>query len=347
MKAVFIQRLGPDSASFRYRSQMPAEYLGASVNGGEADVLIFTKPRPEDLGLAKEAKAEGITIVVDMVDDHFRHVLLGPVYADMVRLADCVIVPTENMSGRLYKYVGRHADAIIPDPYEEPVCAPHANGAARFLWFGHQVNIKDVRPIWPLIQDLDLTVVSGDLRNFPHEYFKWSPEMQTQELQRAHVVLLPTRKGVEYKSPNRLVNAIRAGCFAICQDHPSYEPFKSFAWVGDFRAGLQWTQANADHLNDLVAAGQTWIEQFAPEKVGEQWRQVLESVCHGSSSDVATNTSQALSTATDTTNEPMSAVTPSRSPSRPTLPMNSGLFTSSNTFPERTPDAPCMNGSVS
>src|SRR6185436_5411339 len=139
--------MGPEFASYRYRAQIPAQQLGASVNGGEGSVFIFSKPTPDDLTLAKECKAEGVKVVADLGDDHFKHPIMGPVYVEMVRICDALVVPTENMAGRIMKYIGRKADAVIADPYEEPFCMPHANGqAARYLWYGHPANLKDLQP---------------------------------------------------------------------------------------------------------------------------------------------------------------------------------------------------------
>jgi hypothetical protein len=97
-------------------------------------------------------------------------------------------------------------------------------------------------------------------------------------LQESQIVLLPTRAGVEYKSANRLVNAIRAGCFPVCGALPSYKEFRKVAWVGKFETGLQWAKAMKDELNDRVKEGQAYIEKFSPESVGKLWEQALEAL---------------------------------------------------------------------
>jgi len=279
MKAVFVHRSGPTFASYRYRAAIPAEAIGATVNGGEAQVLIFSKPTPDDVTLAKESKSDGLKIVFDVGDDHFNHSVWGPIYREMATLADAIVTPTDNMGGRVLKYMGRMVDAVIPDPYEEALATPHANGADRFLWYGHQGNLKELSPWIPYLKDIDLTIVTGENHHLTADYIRWTPESQTEQLHRANVVLIPTRKGAEYKSPNRLVNALRAGCFPICGDQlPSLFEFKKVAWVGNFTTGIKWAQAEKDHLNDLVAEGQEYIEKFSPENVGKQWRELIERV---------------------------------------------------------------------
>lgn len=279
IKAVFVHRSGPSCASYRYRAAIPAEAIGATVNGGEAQVLIFSKPTPDDVAMAKQMKAEGIKIIADFGDDHFNHATWGPVYRDMIGLADAIVTPTENMAGRIQKYFEKTVDAVIPDPYEEALATPHANGAERFLWYGHQINLKELLPWMEYLKGMDLTVCTGENHHWKADYVRWSPEAQTEQLHRAHIVLIPTRKGTEYKSPNRLVNALRAGCFPICGDQlPSLFEFRRFAWVGNLTTGIKWAQAEKNHLNDLVAEGQAYIEKFSPAAVGQQWRELIERV---------------------------------------------------------------------
>jgi len=278
--AVFVHRNGPQFASYRYRAEIPAKAIGATVNGGEAHVLIFSKPTPDDVILAKESKADGLKIIFDVGDDHFNHAVWGPIYREMVGLADALVTPTENMAGRLLKYMGSPATVVIPDPYEEPAATPHANGAERLLWYGHQINLKELSPWMEFLKGLNLTVVTGENHHWKADYLRWTPEVQTEQLHRANLVLIPTRKGVEYKSANRLINALRAGCFPVCGDQiPSYHEFRKVAWVGNFTTGLKWAQAEANHLNELVAEGQEYIKKFSPEAVGAQWRALIDEVC--------------------------------------------------------------------
>jgi hypothetical protein len=279
-RAVFIHRAGPELASFRYRAAIPAKAIGACVNGGEAgNVYIFNKPIHADVELAKECKAEGVKVIVDIGDDHFNHGTWGPVYREMVGLADAIVCPTENMAGRMMKYFDKTVDAIIPDPYEEPFAAPHADGK-KLLWYGHPVNLKDLKDTLPFLSKQDLTIVTGKNHGLEHDYLQWSPEVQTRELQRANIVILPTRKGVEFKSPNRLVNSIRAGCLPVCGGKvPSYYEFRKYAWVGSFYTGLQWALAYPHELNAIVAEGQQYIEKFSPENIGRLWQQVIDAVC--------------------------------------------------------------------
>ena len=276
--------MGPMTASYRMRSASPAAFLGGKVNeshDGGSELYVFSKPLPDDLTLARELKAEGVKFVVDIIDDHFRNVMVGNIYAEMIRMADLVVCPTENMSDRLVKYGLKPADIIIPEAYEEPHGDPHANGAEKFLWFGSQGNLKEIRP-WiknGTLAGHSLAIVTGPNENLGHDWTQWTPETQTTALQASQVVLIPTRKGVEYKSANRLVNALRAGCFPVCGGGiPSFKEFRQFAWVGQFETGLQFVKAVTDELNDRVAAGQQYIQKFSPQTIGKLWEDALTRV---------------------------------------------------------------------
>lgn len=268
-------------ASYRYRALIPAKQLShingyeCSINGGDADVAIFSKPLPDDMEIFKTAKDQNVKTVVDLGDDHFHHQTIGPLYRKMAAEADVIVVPTEEMKKRVFENSAREA-TVIPDPYEEPQSEPHAVGL-NALWFGHKSNITGLMP-WISIakkNGFDLKIVTGP--NAPKDCINWSPSAVKQELARANVVLLPTKPGDEYKSPNRLLNAIRAGCFPICSPHPSYTEFKHFVWMGDIRTGLHWCKAFQEELNPLVKQAQEYIEErYSPATIARAWNALLE-----------------------------------------------------------------------
>ena len=258
-------------ASYRYRAMIPAmecakHGINAKVNEGDAHIIVFSKPMLPDLDLAKKAKGNGTKVLVDFGDDHFKTDL----YRDMAEIADGLVAPTKNMAERLFQYTGKLAD-VIPDPYEMQLCEPHAEGN-NALWFGHNTNLNDLEPWKKFLNGYDLRIVTGP--KVSEGQVKWSVESLKDELAMANVVLLPTRKGVEYKSPNRLINAVRAGCFPVCSRHPSYTEF-SMVWVGDIRTGLQWAKSQQSLLNELVKEAQEYVEKYSPQVVGKQWAQML------------------------------------------------------------------------
>lgn len=253
-------------ASFRYRTQIPADYIGAAINDGDADIVVFSKPWPEDVDLARYAKADGCKIVVDFCDPHFHleH------YREMLRLADVKVVASQWSRDHIIK------DAfVIPDPYELPEIEPHADGE-RHVWFGHKANLKDL-DLWWWIPNLK--VVSGPFEEVPDGITFYSPENLIKALTDSNMALFPFRRGSEYKSSNRILNAIRMGLFPICGRYPSYEEFKDFCWVSDFHTGYKWAHHNRKNLNSLVCEAQDYIrDRYSPEAIGKQWKSLLESI---------------------------------------------------------------------
>lgn len=270
----------PDLASFRYRAAVPArecEKLGikTQINEGNASVVVFSKPVAEDLELAASAIKSGAKVVVDFCDDHFASGKLGGLYRNMGELATRIVTPTAEMSRRILGYLGRES-TVIPDAYEQELCAPHAVGN-QALWFGHRLNLQDLEPHIPNVAaaGFALDVATGP-KHVNEQWVQWGPAALAKCLARSNIVLLPTRKGAEYKSPNRLLNAIRAGCFPICSRHPSYTEFRSMVWVGDMRTGLMWAKAFQDDLNGLVLTAQDYVEiNYSPAAIGYRWAQML------------------------------------------------------------------------
>jgi len=249
-------------ASYRYRAMIPAKQIGASINGGEAQVVVFSKPFPEDYELAKSIKGK-CKIVVDVCDDHTDVEL----YQQMIELADKVTCPTEEMSRRL-----GGAD-VIPDPYEEEETPPHSQGK-KALWFGHRTNLKDILPYTQKLKNIDLTIMSGPNVD---GVVPWSLEAQHKALRENNLVLIPTR--TDYKSPNRLINSIRAGCFVLAGYSPAHDEFKQFCYIGNILVAKQWLGEFGWMTDELVKNGQDYIrDKYSPEAIGKRWEQVLDSI---------------------------------------------------------------------
>lgn len=278
MNVVWVNRFGPQLASYRYRAEVPctevAKHNGfkTSINNGEADIVIYSKPFKEDLEAAKQAKADGAKVIADLGDDHFAR---DPMYKEFAELADAIVCPTTTMRARIYDYVKKDA-VVIPDPYEMEECAPHADGEF-FLWFGHVGNFHELQMVMPFLGTRKLRVVSGP-QQIPNT-IQWSLPNLKAAFEQSNIVLLPTKSGAEHKSPNRLLNSIRAGCFPVCMLHPSYAEFRKMVWVGDFITGLKWVDSFKCDLDGLVSHAQDYIrDRYSPETVGKQWASFLGSL---------------------------------------------------------------------
>lgn len=277
---VWVHQFGEQMASFRYRALMPAQEVGkingykTALNNGTADIVIFSKPIASEIETAEQAKRDGAKIIVDLADDHFTD-SSRETFLKFAELADGIVTGTNAMRARIYDHTKRDSVAI-PDPYEFPECAPHADGDC-FLWFGHQTNLRELISILPHLKTRKLLVVTGP-KQIPNA-IQWTPQNITGAFAQSSVVLLPTSEGNEHKTANRLLNSIRAGCFPVCMRHPSYLEFQHHVWVGNLPTGLRWVDAFKDDLNELVAEAQNYIrDRYSPATIGQRWADYLESV---------------------------------------------------------------------
>lgn len=258
MRVTFIHRGGPKLASYRLRTAIPAQYLGAQINTGDADVIVFSKPVPADVEVARQAKGQA-KIVVDVCDPHD--------YSAILQYADHVVVSSEALKEL-------HPTAtVIPDPIEGDGGAPHATQKA-LAWVGHHSNLGGLRK-W-----LDAVPVPVAVCTTPGHWpgaIPWSEATQKWVYTQAGIILVPA--GNRYKSANRVAQAIHEGCFVIASNIPAYEEFKQFAWVGEYPTGIRWADHNEALLNEVVGAGQSYVRKhYSPEAIGARWKSLLDSI---------------------------------------------------------------------
>jgi hypothetical protein len=243
-------------ASYRLRTQIPAQQIGAAINEGEADVLVFSKPTQEDVELARKAKGFA-KIVVDVCDPHD--------YSELLALADGVVCSSEVIRSKV-------GGAVIPDPIEGPGSPPHAQGSTVF-WIGHPSNLEGLRKWQKWLPGIKVNAVT-DPRFYPGA-IPWSMAAQREAYQLANIVWTPSQA---WKSNNRLTQAIHEGCFVIGSATPAYKALRQFAWVGEPTTGMRFAFSRND-LNDIVSEGQAFVRrEFSPEAIGAKWRDFLSSI---------------------------------------------------------------------
>jgi len=293
MRLAFVHQGGPEMATYRFRVDLPSTELirmghEVSINSGEADTFVFSKPMLTDFEIAEDVKRQGARVVVDIADDHLTHPILGPFYKKMIGIADLLTTPTKNMAERVYRVYDKLPE-VIGDPYAQEEIAAHANGD-NLLWYGHMVNLKDLMPWKQCLNGIRIVTGPKPVVNpKPHKklamigpqwnesYIEWSREAQTEELRKADIVILPTRSGMEYKTAHRLLDAVRGGCFVISSHHPSHDEFKKMLWVGHIKSGLDWARAFQDELSDRVNEAKQYIEdRYSPHAIAKRWEEVLQ-----------------------------------------------------------------------
>lgn len=271
-------------ASYRYRVLIPSRELGWRINEPESDVLIFSKPIPSDVPLAKDAKAHGKRIVVDVCDAHLHF----PHYRYLISIADAVTVPTPFLASLIQDDCGVTA-TVIDDPYEFPEQAPHVQGA-KLLWFGHSTNYYSLEPYIPLLTSYDLRIMSNRAWCIP-----WSVDGLQEELARADIVILPETS--PHKSANRAVEAIRSGCFVVAEPHPSLTDIPGI-WVGDLLKGLEWVSQHPSLSNDQLTQSQAYVrERYTPERVANAWKMLVTGLKCSSGADINPGTAGSTLTA--------------------------------------------------
>ena len=280
----FLHHGGPSMASYRYRAQIPAEQLGASINDMPADVVVVSKPESVTVVEVKQMLGRGQSVIVDFCDDHFK----TPHYRALLRLADAVVCNTPVMQQTIAA-LGREA-IVIDDPYEFPERPPHCQGA-NLLWFGHALNR-------PTLDFPNLHYVSNRPGDIP-----WGYNTMLVEFERADIVLIPATTA--YKSANRTLEAIRQGCFVVAEPHPSLTDIPGI-WIGDLQEGVTWASTHPQDANVRIRQSQIWVSQrFDPKIVADAWRQCIRECPSTWGQDVAAGLIGLMLTS----KEPMSVAT--------------------------------------
>ncbi len=319
-------KLSSQLASARYRVLIPAAEL---VNRGmqiqvfntqtivkdvpedilKCDQLIFSKSfTPVNEFIAKEGKARGIRIVVDLCDNHFvsepglRAHLLA-----MCALADVIVCSTPAMAEALMEHTGR-AGTIISDPYEgqyqEPRFSPKESW--NLCWFGHTINVPSLLNQLVSLEDLNkknelgknpvLRIVTGvveELKDAINRYnqsgtkwkldlIPWSLQATWDTLKESDLVLITTEGNAGFravKSPNRVVEPLWAGRMVVANPIPAYQEFKDSAILSEtLLEGIRKVIAmQPKAVEERIRLGQETIERnHSPTFIGAQWHQVLK-----------------------------------------------------------------------
>jgi hypothetical protein len=206
-----------------------------------------------------------------------------------------------NVTGR---HSGKRA-TLIDDPYEGPPGEPRFEPAAdrvRLLWFGHPVNFDTVADMMPKLgalarsTRLSLHVVSNSTNSgieanleqvkrqfgpgLTASFTQWSPEATWQAMSDCDLVVVPSLPAAKklVKSPNRVVEPLRAGRFVVAYPLPSYVELADYVWLGENVAdGVAWAVANVADIPRRIATGQAHVNRrFSPLSIGRVWEAVLQ-----------------------------------------------------------------------
>jgi hypothetical protein len=167
----------------------------------------------------------------------------------------------------------------------------------RLLWFGHESNFESLVSLIPRLRALtrryaiELHAVTSphpeivglceriSRDNAPAltlHFSAWSTEATWRALEACDLVVIPSQlddHAKAVKSPNRVIESIRAGRFVCANPVPSYQEFGEFAWIGeDIASGVEWAVRNAPAAVQKLGAGQEHVTRhYAPEAIARQW----------------------------------------------------------------------------
>ena len=171
----------------------------------------------------------------------------------------------------------------------------------RLLWFGHESNLESLLSLLPRLRPLtarypievhlvtsprpEIVTLCERLASDHSPALKvrlsaWSTETVWAALKECDIVMIPSSAddpAKAVKSPNRLIEGIRAGRFVCASPVPSYQEFSRYSWIGeDLVAGVEWALSHRNDVIDRLKAGQEHIAQHhSPEAIARQWKSVL------------------------------------------------------------------------
>ena len=276
---------------------------------GLGDVVVISKSfKSETLAIARQLKQADTKVVVDLCDYRPDNAAVMRQTAALVELADLVTASTKTVALAVTALAGCEA-TVIEDPYEGPAGAPRFAAPGErltLLWFGHPTNIEALFPLMagvlqmprgPADPAIDFHVVTTPIPSLiealetlsgmggqacTFRLTAWSPAANWQALAACDAVMLPSL-ATDYfraKGANRLIEALRAGRFAIAEPIPSYQDFAGHAWVdADLLAGLRWALANPADAQARIEAGQAYVNQhYSPESIATKWAAALRTL---------------------------------------------------------------------
>ncbi|MCG6876968.1 MAG: hypothetical protein LJE97_17910 [Betaproteobacteria bacterium] len=332
-------------ASMRFRIGMPAQALAAlGIESGfigldtpevlehvapeRVDAVVFSKlstPRGPTfdafteayLGTADFARARGLPIIVDLVDNVFA-TDRSDFFELLLARADALSVASETLAEACRRRV-RLPVHVVADPVEgaqrPPQFAPrresllsrlglrHADPRPlRVLWYGGQYrNFLDLAALFPSLsgladaQPVELAIVMNRDERISRElesarsarlvmrFVEWSLSAVSEELERCDLVVLPADLHDEMRavaSPNRLIRALWAGRAVVAHPLPSYAEFRDAALLSaDLPDAIRWTLAHAGEIPARIGRGQEIVAaRYSREAIGRRWREVLGSM---------------------------------------------------------------------
>lgn len=299
-----------------------AEFL-KEVNIDSYEAVVFQKAySAKDIALAKQLRSKDKSIIFDLCDNHYALGTNEKGYQEkidrlneMMRLADCVTVPTIEASN----FVSHRCIKIVPDAIDK---YPKSNysfiprtrfrqqvdslletkGTINLVWFG---NGGMEKPPWGMIElcrlkhilhelysefPLKLNIISNNKYSyekyfsdatFPCRYYPWNIKTFPYLMRCADIALIPVTINdfTRGKSSNRVITALDLGLPVIADPLPSYEEFSNFIRIGNWRENILEYAKAPDLRRDDVEKGQAYIRSnYNNKQIAKVWLDIFHSL---------------------------------------------------------------------
>lgn len=289
MKVCHLFEPNDDLASSRYRAIIPG---GVLQRRGDADIYIGLDAMGDAVNVYHKYYEQHLRNcgthpgIVDIVDDYIfedfvrekpQHAWKAEVTEKLVATAKAITTSTPIQAERIRERFGVDA-TIIQDVYEWPERPFRWTGGESVMWFGAPYNMNALIGV-EIDCGIEAITDCDPGRHGNMLYTPWSRATMERGFSRHDVCLLPAlpHAWARGKSPNRIVNALRAGKFVLTNEHPAHDEFREFVWMAKPLSGLRWARANPEKAQAMVEAGQAYIrDRYSPEAAADKWLEVFK-----------------------------------------------------------------------
>lgn len=174
----------------------------------------------------------------------------------------------------------------------------------QLLWYGHPSNLDTLESFLPELSRLSrqlplhLQIMTsagkgaeilcqrhshGPRSVLSIDFCPWTAEAMWLALAHSDIVILPSNTANQkklVKSPNRLLEALWAGRFAVADPVPSYRELEQWAWLsGDLATGIRWAVANPAEVVCRIGQAQEYIARHhTPAAIADRWLSLFKQV---------------------------------------------------------------------
>lgn len=262
---------------------------------GKIDGVSDTKRPMRWLQHLREAKQEGVRILIDYTDHHLAvDSVASRFYAEALPLADAVVCSSKMLATHLNEFVSCQK-IIIEDPIEVSIIAPKVrqNEQLTALWFGHASNLpylieylrnefrleSKLRLIimtnaYPLNQEYVQRLTCAELDFLDINVVPWSQENLVEAASLSDFCLLPAGIDDPRKngaSSNRLLTAMALGLPVAADLLSSYKPYKSYFANIRSEEISDLIKDPSQYFNRLIEVQEYIQEKYTKKAISNEW----------------------------------------------------------------------------